>query len=331
MPQISVIVPVYNVEKYLHRCIDSILVQTFEDFELILIDDGSPDRCGAICDEYAEQDNRIHVIHQENRGLSAARNAGIDWVLLHRNSQWLSFVDSDDWIHPQYLEFLLSAVQSNHVLISVCSIEKVDKMNKVEMQECSSYVKKSEELYLEYAKKIVNVSACGKLYNIKCFDTIRYPLNKQWEDLATTYKIILSVPKCAVINQSLYYYYNNPEGIVKRSWSSNRLDELEAYETQLKFFEKQERWKDIYDTLQLTYIKAISYSYFMERESDMDQKSKKYYGKLLSRKMRYALKQYNDLKISFKENLGIYETAYPHLMSIYWHGRGIINKLKSKN
>ena len=328
MPQISVIIPVYNVEKYLHRCIDSILVQTFEDFELILIDDGSPDRCGAICDEYAEQDNRIHVIHQENGGLSAARNAGIDWALAHSNSQWLTFVDSDDWIHPQYLEALLSAAKCNHVLISTCGIEKVDKQDKLEMKECSSYVKKSEELYLEYAQKTVNMVACGKLYNIKCFHTVRYPLNKQWEDLATTYKIIFSVPECAVINQNLYYYYNNPEGIVRHSWTPKRLDELEAYEAQLKFFGKQEKWKDIYETLQLTYIKTISYSYFMERESDMDQKSKKYYGKLLSRKMRYALKQYNDLKISFKENLGIYETAYPHLMSIYWHGRGIINKLK---
>ena len=81
MPQISVIVPVYNVEKYLHRCVNSILAQTFTDFELILVDDGSPDNCGAICDEYAQKGSRVHVIHQENGGLSAALNAGIDWVL----------------------------------------------------------------------------------------------------------------------------------------------------------------------------------------------------------------------------------------------------------
>ena len=96
MPGISVIVPVYKVENFLHRCVDSILAQTFTDFELILVDDGSPDGCGEICDAYAREDSRIHVIHQKNGGLSAARNTGIDWVLENSDSRWLAFVDSDD-------------------------------------------------------------------------------------------------------------------------------------------------------------------------------------------------------------------------------------------
>ena len=115
MPQISVIVPVYKVEPYLRRCVDSILAQTFTDFELILVDDGSPDNSGAICDEYAQKDARVHVIHQENGGLSAARNAGIDWVFAHSDSQWLTFVDSDDWVHPEYLERLYHAVLEHNV------------------------------------------------------------------------------------------------------------------------------------------------------------------------------------------------------------------------
>ena len=104
MPQISVIVPVYKVEAYLARCVDSVLAQTFSDFDLILVDDGSPDNSGAICDEYAEKDPRIVVIHQKNGGLSAARNAGIEWAFAHSNSQWLNFIDSDDWVHPEYLD-----------------------------------------------------------------------------------------------------------------------------------------------------------------------------------------------------------------------------------
>ena len=103
MPQISVIVPVYKVEPYLRRCVDSILGQTFTDFELILVDDGSPDNCPAICDEYARKDTRVHVIHQENGGLSAARNAGIDWAFANSDSQWLTSVDSDEWVHPEML------------------------------------------------------------------------------------------------------------------------------------------------------------------------------------------------------------------------------------
>jgi glycosyltransferase involved in cell wall biosynthesis len=112
MPAISVIVPVYKVEKYIHRCVDSILGQTFTDFELILVDDGSPDSCGAICDEYAAKDSRV-VIHQENGGLSAARNAGIEWSFDHSNSGWMTFIDSDDWVHPQYLELLHRACLEN--------------------------------------------------------------------------------------------------------------------------------------------------------------------------------------------------------------------------
>jgi len=113
MPAISIIVPVYKVEAYLARCVDSILDQSFRDFELILVDDGSPDNCGAICEEYARKDSRIHVIHQENGGLSAARNAGIDWAFENSNSQWLTFVDSDDWLHREYLNVLYRAVMQS--------------------------------------------------------------------------------------------------------------------------------------------------------------------------------------------------------------------------
>ena len=111
MPLISVIVPVYKVEEYLNRCVDSILSQTFTDFELILIDDGSPDNCGKICDEYAQKDNRVCVIHKKNGGLSSARNTGIDWAFKNSNSQYITFVDSDDLITKDYLEKLNDAIK----------------------------------------------------------------------------------------------------------------------------------------------------------------------------------------------------------------------------
>ena len=113
---LSIIVPVYKVESYLARCVDSILAQTVSDFELILVDDGSPDRCGAICDEYAARDPRVRVIHKENGGLSSARNAGIDIA----RGQWLGFVDSDDWITPDCYEKLLACAQRQNVKL-VCA------------------------------------------------------------------------------------------------------------------------------------------------------------------------------------------------------------------
>ena len=122
--KISVIVPVYNVEPYLRRCINSIINQTFDDFDLVLVDDGSPDRCGEICDEYAEKDTRISVIHQQNSGLSAARNVGIDWSFSESDSDWLTFVDSDDWIHLEYLEILFREAVAHRTNVCICDFQE---------------------------------------------------------------------------------------------------------------------------------------------------------------------------------------------------------------
>lgn len=120
MELISVIVPVYKVEPYLERCIKSILEQTYSHFELILVDDGSPDKCGEICDNYAKKDTRIRVVHQDNAEVSKARNVGIELALENEESEWISFIDSDDWIHPKYLEHLYNAVKEMATEISAC-------------------------------------------------------------------------------------------------------------------------------------------------------------------------------------------------------------------
>lgn len=131
MPELSIIVPVYKVEPYLRRCLDSILAQTFRDFELILIDDGSPDNCGAICDEYAAKDSRIIVIHQKNQGVSAARNAGLDIA----RGTYLGFVDSDDWIEPEMYETMLATAREKNVDVVVCGIRHCDTDGKTVFEE----------------------------------------------------------------------------------------------------------------------------------------------------------------------------------------------------
>ncbi|GMO37902.1 MAG: hypothetical protein Ta2B_17610 [Termitinemataceae bacterium] len=122
MPVISVIIPVYNVEHYLRRCLDSVLAQTFTDFECILIDDGSPDKSPAICDEYAKKDSRFVVIHQANAGVSAARNAGLDIA----QGEWITFVDSDDWIEPDMLRVLYQNAVKHQSDVSVCGVQRTD-------------------------------------------------------------------------------------------------------------------------------------------------------------------------------------------------------------
>lgn len=237
MPLISIIVPVCNVEPYIHRCIDSILNQTYTDFELILVDDGSPDNCGTICDVYAAKDNRITVIHQENVGLSAARNAGIDWSFAHSDSQWLSFIDSDDWVHPEYLNSLLNATTINNVDVSICNFYKSNgEIPEITSNSIISYLCSTEKFYIE--NSIVSTVAHGKLYKKSCFKHIRFPINRIYDDGFTTYKILFEYSKIAFISVPLYFYFVNPNGITHRKFSIRNYDGLLAREERIDYFIK---------------------------------------------------------------------------------------------
>ncbi len=235
MPTVSVIVPVYKVEPFLRRCVDSILGQSDKDFELILVDDGSPDNCGAICEEYAAQDSRVHVIHQENGGLSAARNAGIDWVFANSDSQWFTFIDSDDWVHPEMLEQLLLAAQQNQTNISICGYQLTEgETPSVEAEDLASTAWTPKEFYMAH---FINATvAWGKLYHRSCFEKARYRVGKIHEDEFLTYRLLFSQEKIAVIPAPLYAYFVNPNGIIRSNWSPKRLHAWEAYEEQIAFF-----------------------------------------------------------------------------------------------
>lgn len=233
MSKITVIVPVYKVEPYLRRCIDSILSQTFTDFDLILVDDGSPDQCGAICDEYKMLDPRVFVIHhQENLGLSAARNSGIDWTFENSDSQWISFVDSDDWVHPLYLAALYEAAQGYG--IAVCYRSKTQGEELPEIASYSVEYLKPEDYYLKYMGN--STVAWAKMYSKNLFRDIRYPVGKLHEDEFVTYRLLFKSEIIPFIPQQLYAHYLNPEGIMRRTWNPHRLDALEAYEEQLHYF-----------------------------------------------------------------------------------------------
>lgn len=173
MPQLSIIVPVYKVEKYLPKCIESILNQTFSDFELILIDDGSPDHCGTICDEYASKDSRIKVIHQANAGVSAARNAGLDIA----SGTFLGFVDSDDWIDPEMYTAMISAAVNRGADIVICGIQHFDEMGRFLYQELlSSGDYQGFELMASLYAMPNPLGGCiwNKIYRRECVADIRY-------------------------------------------------------------------------------------------------------------------------------------------------------------
>ena len=225
-PEISIIVPVYQVEKYLNECIDSILAQTFTDFELILVDDGSPDNCPALCDAAAARDDRVRVIHKPNGGVSTARNAGLDIA----RGNWLGFVDSDDMIDPTFCEKMLHAAVQAGAKMAVCDMLGID----IRSHQCPFQYKlvKNEVLSNEEAISRMRLTpfehATTKLYSKKIFSMLRYPEGKNYEDAYTAPAIYESVTHVACVGEQLYHYRINPEGIMNRKVDIENLDEIEA-------------------------------------------------------------------------------------------------------
>ena len=216
MPEISVIVPVYKVEQFLHRCVESILRQSFYNFELILVDDGSPDSCGEICDAYAAGDNRIHVIHQKNGGLSAARNTGIDYVMKSSDSHWIAFVDSDDWVEPQTYEWMLTLVHKYDVRLVCAGRYDVDGdtgEKKRGLCPPREEVITGEELVRRIFRwDNIDSAACDKLYHCSLLESFRYPEGRVCEDVPVTYRIALGAEK-VVMYPGLFFAMINPQKV----------------------------------------------------------------------------------------------------------------------
>lgn len=322
MPQVSVIVPVYKVEKYLKRCVDSILAQTFTDFELILVDDGSPDGCPDMCDEYAEKDRRVRVIHKENGGLSSARNAGIDWVFENSDSEWISFVDSDDYVHPKMLESLLNAVVSLNVSVSVCSFYFNTDGNVPVCDEVASPVYVTpDELFMNLSA--LSQAAWNKFYRREVFNTLRYPVGKLCEDSFVAPEIIYSQERLAFVNSDLIYYTYNPEGITYSKWDPKKLDEVEVWHYQTEYMRKHGHMA-AYEFVAKRYIREIERHYrFVENSPDHSS-----YLSFIKKEMRKALKDYGKLLgLRIQNEPAYYEIAYPVLSKAHRVARRVKSKL----
>ena len=240
MPKISVIVPVYNVEPYIHRCVDSILEQTFQDFELILINDGSTDKSGKICDEYAKKDNRIHVFHQNNFGQSVARNFGIDWVFQNSDSEWIAFIDSDDWVHKQYLQILYTSATAHNLQIVCCGWIDVNKFTyDKKFSVIKPKVDSPERFFIDFG---LNISTpCMAIYKKELFSEIRFPYGKIHEDEYIIHKILYSCKTIGFVNKKLYYYFIRDNSTCHSEKTPKWInDQFEAFLTQLVFFGENE-------------------------------------------------------------------------------------------
>lgn len=229
-PLISIIIPVYNVEGYVDYCIKSVINQTYKDLEIILIDDGSKDNSGKICDEWNLKDQRIIVIHKKNGGLSDARNTGIEIA----TGKYITFIDSDDYILPNYIQYLYNLITLYNADISVCQFLNVDEHNivKKEMNDVAEYVVKGNEACMrEYLTgTTIDTVAWRKLYKTELFNSgIRYPVGKYHEDVWTTYRIIAECDIIAIGDQALYAYRNRSGSIINSEFSPKHLDSIYGF------------------------------------------------------------------------------------------------------
>lgn len=270
--KISIIVPVYKVEQYLSRCIDSILNQTFQDFELILVDDGSPDNCGEICNKYALKDNRIKVIHKENGGLSDARNVGLDIA----TGEYISFVDSDDVVHPQMYTRLYDLIQRTGAEIAQCEYVRFDK--EIEFQSLSEDAEEiictnveALDLLIESNRFVPPV--WNKLYKRELFSNIRFPKGKIHEDEYTTYKLFYEANKIAYLNLPMYYYFINDSGIMRNLNVEHKFHWIEAIEER-NLFLKNKNLEPLYQKSNVKlFFHLLKTRYIILRNKDINQRA----------------------------------------------------------
>lgn len=236
-PLVSCIVPVYNVEKYLDKCIESIVNQTYKNIEIIVIDDGSTDSSPILCDRWKEKDPRIVVIHKENEGASSARNVGLD----NMHGEWIVFIDSDDYIHPQYVELLLNAVKKHNVLMACCSLDNV--FYNHDISEFCEYNNSSQKIYLNSTidsfymiTKTMIVAAWNKIYHVSLFDKFRFFNGKIHEDYGLLFYLIGAIYEYALVPYPLYYYLYNSEGITRSVDTMKRMDIIDVTMQQYYYF-----------------------------------------------------------------------------------------------
>lgn len=235
-PLISVIVPIYNVEKYLARCVDSIVNQTYKNLEIILVDDGSPDRCPQMCDDYAEKDSRIKVVHKKNGGLSDARNAGMAVA----TGKYISFIDSDDYVSDDFFECLLDVMNKENSDIAECSVVKFYEDNRFDEFSDDLSVKTydtQDAMSALIAENPFHQHVWNKLYKTELVKDIPYAVGKLNEDEFWTYRVFGRANKVARLNKTMYYYFQRNSSIMGVGYNIRRLDALEGKANRQKYIE----------------------------------------------------------------------------------------------
>lgn len=271
MPQISIIVPVYKVERYIEKCVHSILKQTFAGFELILVDDGSPDDCGKICDDFALKDHRVKVIHKPNGGLSSARNAGIQAA----KGDYIAFVDSDDHVHHQMYEILYNTALIHGSDLVVCDYLRVREDQVFAPTNLKSVINVQHFTNLDALHQLCFPQAeegmsgrdkwnwtivCNKLFKRSLFDDIRFKEGRIFEDEFITHRILYNSPKITFVSGKLYYYVQRSNSILNSPFTVKKFDKVYALKDRAEFF-KEKNQRQLYHMALKSFVDAFFWYY----------------------------------------------------------------------
>lgn len=253
-PLVSIIVPVYKVEKYLRTCLDSILAQSYPNWEAILVDDGSPDACPKIIDEYASRDTRMRTVHRENGGLSAARNSGLRTV----RGEFITFLDSDDFWHKDYLKLMVGAALEHDADMVQCDFTRGIETTFPEINDLgdsSVRIYDRRSIFTSFAAKVI---VWAKLYRRHVLDGITFPEGRVNEDDCTNWRLYYAADKIAVIDRELYYYTVNPNSTMGKLKKKPDLRFIDAYHERIGFFE-QNKEDDLVATSRIQLLKSLSF------------------------------------------------------------------------
>ncbi len=323
---VSVIVPVYNVEKYLVECVELLKAQTYSNIEIILIDDGSEDSSGILCDILAGTDKRIYVIHQSNQGLSAARNVGIE----ASHGEYITCIDSDDLISKDYIHILLNAAVKNDCDISIGKMvglytdnQEIDFLNSWRKKNSSVIIFNTyESLRIMLLQNEFDVSACAKLYKRELFNDVRYPVGKLYEDMATTYKLVSKVERVAYCKQAIYGYRQKRENsITSEKFNIRKMELMESYSKFYKFVKNN--FPELSNEAECKYaacatkiLTSLYQSNERKQHLEIEQKMKR-----AIRKRYVAIFRQKDLLLKRKIKIvcaGLWEVPYRIINKIYF-------------
>ncbi len=332
MTKVSVIIPVYQVEKYLERCVDSVLDQSYIDYEIILVDDGSTDRSSEICDDYAHTHNNVLVVHKQNGGLSSARNDGLKVA----TGEYVLFVDSDDLIHFKTLEIELSLLEkfnAQAVISSMKRFKREEEINLFAEIDISNYqVLNGTEVQLGFFNNpnVANyVTTCGHLFSKSLFDDIQFPEGRLFEDEYVSYKLYYECERVVVFDEPLYFYYMNDAGITQNLDLDKRFDEYDAQMERMYFYKK-------HGNNQLCGLALLEFLRSAQWDLLVCQKRNQAFNTLRGAKLQNQYKEALLLArkmdlVSFENNYDYYVLAYPEKNLILRIKRKLFNLYKQIN